>query len=214
MKQQLADAQKRLAAQQEQIAAAASAAEAAQKQAADSAPALLEKDGQIRTLQKEVAELKKGEALAYADASASLLKGVTSTTLNRYQQFIRDYPKSPLVMDANRAITELTATTQREAQWRQSIIDPKRPERQALKDFADGIATLDEMVPLMKGKTKGEVVALLGPQNNTYRNGLEIGYVNRAIDPKTGEIGTLIVTFQEDKVRSVRVGYQGKEVRP
>lgn len=214
VKQQLAAAEKRLAAQQEKIAAAASAAEAAQKQAADSAPALLEKDAQIRALQKEVAELKKGEAVAYADASATLMKGVTSTTLSRYQQFAREYPKSPLAVDANRAITELTLTAEREAQWRQSIIDPKRPEREALKRFADSIASLDDMIPLVKKKTKQAVVALLGPPGTTYRGGLEIGYLNRVIDPKTGEKGTFIITFQEDKVVSVRVGYQGQEVRP
>ena len=204
----------RLAAQQEQIAAAASAAETAQKIAADNAPALLEKDGQLRALQKEVAELKKSEAQTYADASATLLKGVTSTTVNRYEQFVRDFPKSPLVTDANRAIAELTVTAHREAQWRQSIIDPKRPERETLKHFADGIASLEEMAPLVKKKTKEEVVALLGPPNKSYRGGEEIGYANRVIDPATGEKGTLIVAFQEERVLSVRVGYQGKELRP
>jgi hypothetical protein len=213
-RQQLAAAEKRIAKQQEQIAAAASAAEAAQKQVADTGAAQLEKDGQMRTLQKEVAELRKGEAQAYADASTTLLKGATSTTLNRYQQFVRDFPKSPLAIDANRAIAELMVTTEREAQWRQSIIDPKRPEREALKRFADGIAGLDEVVPLVKKKTKQEVLAALGPPATTYRGGLEIGYPNRVIDPKTGEKGTLIITFQGDRVSSLRVGYQGQEVRP
>jgi multidrug efflux pump subunit AcrA (membrane-fusion protein) len=211
--QQLAAAEKRLTVQQEQIAAAASAAAAAQKQAADSAAAVLEKDGQLRALQKEVTELRKGEAQSYADASATFMKGVTSTTLNRYQQFARDFPKSPLAVDANRAIAELTVTVEREAQWRQGIIDPKRPEREALKHFADGVASLDEIVPLVRKKTKPEVIAVLGPPGTTYRGGLEIGYVSRVIDPKTGERGTLIITFQEGKVVSLRVGYQGQELR-
>jgi flagellar biosynthesis chaperone FliJ len=212
--QRLSTAEGRLAAQQEQVAAAAATAEAAKKQAADEAPALLEKESQLRSLQKEVAELKKGEAAAYAEASATLLKGVTSTTISHYQQFVRDFPKSPLVTDANRAIAELNVIADREAQWRKSVIDPKRPEREALKHFADGIATLDEVVPLVRKKTKDEVVALLGPPNKTYRGGIELGYVNRVIDPATGEKGTLIVTFQEEKVLSVRVGYQGREIKP
>ena len=119
-----------------------------------------------------------------------------------------------MVNDANRAIADLTLTAEREAQWRKSVIDPKRPEREALKHFADGIASVDEIVPLVKKKTKQEILALLGPPGTTYRGGLEIGYVSRVIDPKSGEKGTLIITFQEDKVSSLRVGYQGQEIRP
>ena len=213
-RQQLATAEKRLAVQQEQIATAASAAEAAQKQAADSRAALLEKDGQLRALEKDLAELRKSEAQTYADVSAVFMKGVASTALSRYQQFARDFPKSPLAVDANRAIADLTLTVEREAQWRQGIIDPKRPEREALKHFADGIASVEEVVPLVRKKTKQEVIAVLGPPAMTYRGGLEIGYGGRVIDPKTGERGTLIITFQEGKVVSVRVGYQGQEIRP
>jgi hypothetical protein len=213
-RQQLAAAEKSLTVQQEQLAAATSAAEAAQKQAADSRAALLEKDGQFRALDKELAELRKGESQAYADASATYIKGVSSTTLSRYQQFARDFPKSPLLVDANRAIAELTATVEREAQGRQGIIDPRRAEREALKHFADGIASLDEIVPLVRKRTKQDVIAVLGPPATTYRGGLEIGYGSRVIDPKTGERGTLIIRFLEDRVVSLRVGYQGQEVRP
>jgi len=182
---------------------------------APAAPAAtVDKDAQIKALQAEVAALKKPEVQAYVDASATQARGVTSVTLSRYQQFVKSFPDSPLVADANRAVAELTVAAEREAKWRASQIDPRRPEREVLQRFTEGLATVEELAPILKSRTTADVIKLLGPANTSYRNGTEIGYVDRILDTTTGNKATLVVAFEADRVAVLRVNYQGREVRP
>ena len=178
------------------------------------APAGVDKDAQIKALQAEVAALKKPEVQAYVDASAMQLRGVTSVTLSRYQQFVRSFPDSPLVADANRAIAELTVAAEKEAKWRASQIDPRRPEREVLQRFTEGRATVEELAPILKDRSAGDVIKLLGPANTSYRNGTEIGYIDRILDTTTGNKATLVIAFESDRVAVLRVNYQGREIRP
>ena len=59
-----------------------------------------------------------------------------------------------------------------------------------------------------------EVLKLLGPPNKTYRDNTELGYVDKVIDPTTGSRGTLVIAFSDDQVSTLRVGYQGRPIRP
>ncbi len=216
-KQKLAATQKELAAKTDEIARAAAdtfAAEATRKQAVANDQSIVQKDAQIRALQAEVADFKKRDALVFAEASAAVQRGVASIALDRYQRFLKDYPKSPLAADAERAIAELTATTEKDAKWRATTIDPKRPERDILKRFADGVVTVEEIGPLLKGRPSAEVVKLLGPPNKTFRNGTELGYVDKVLDPATGGKETLVIIFGSGRVTSLRLGYQGREIKP
>ena len=218
MRQKLAGVEKDLASKSDELAKASAASfvtDLSKKETAPTAPADLQKDAQVQALQAEIAKLKKQDAIAYAQASATQAKGVTTITLDRYQQFVKDYPESPLVTDANRAIAELTAASEREARWRASLIDPKRPERDVLQRFGNGTATAEEIAPLLKRRSTAEVVKLLGNPNREYRNGSEVGYVDRIIDSRTGNKDTLVVIFDEDgRVASLRIGYNGREIKP
>lgn len=216
-KQKLADTEKALAAKNDEAAKAAAdafAAEATRKQAVQNDEAVVKKDAQIRALQAELAGLKKQDALAFAEASAVQQKGLTTIALDRYRQFAKDYPNSPLVPHAERAIAELTKTADTEAKWRQSLIDPKKPQRDVLQRFADGAVTLDEIVPLLKDRDSAQVVTLLGKPNQTYRGGTEYGYVNKVIDTATGNKETLVIVFDGGRVASFRLGYRGREIKP
>lgn len=217
--QKLSAVEKELAAKNDEIARAAAdafAAEATKKQSTETAQTVAQKEGQIRALQAEIAELKKRDVFAYADASAMQQKGLTSIALDRYQQFVKDNPKSALVADANRAIAELSVAADREAKWRASLIDPKRPEREVVKRFGDGVVTVEEIAPLLRDRTSAEVVKLLGKPNTTYRNGTEIGYVDKVLDPATGQKETLVIVFDTDfgRVARLRIGYRGREIKP
>ena len=89
-------------------------------------------------------------------------------------------------------------TAPKEARARAVAIDPHAVEREALKKFNDGWATPEDLVPLLRRKTMADVVKLLGAPNMTYREGSELGYVDRVVDPTTGAKGTLVIGFEED----------------
>ncbi len=194
--------------------AGAAAADAAKALADDTAKRMQEKDARLRAAQVEITEMKRRDSWVYADASSAFQKGVTSTALDRYQQFLKDYPQSPLAVDAKRAIAELSTKNDKEARWRANLIDPKKEERELLQRIADGIATAEEVAPLLRRRTSAEVIKIMGGPSKTYRNGTELGYVDKVIDVKTGGKGTLILTLEEDRVVAVRLGYAGREIKP
>jgi septal ring factor EnvC (AmiA/AmiB activator) len=210
-RQRLAQAEKNVAAQKHELDRMIADAETAKKQASDKEVLAIQRETQIRALQTQLSDRR--EALTFADISATYQRGLPSIALDRYRQFINDYPKSPLVVDANRALADLTVSVERDAKTRAAFIDPQRTDREALKNFQDGISTVNEITPLLRQKTVAEVVKLLGAPNRTFRNGTEIGYVDKVIDTSTGSRETLVITFQADRVVSLRVGYRGREIK-
>ena len=174
----------------------------------------VQKDAQIITLQAQMAELKKRDVFAFADASAAMQSGGNNVALERYQQFLKDFPNSPLAADADRAIAELTTTKEREARARTLLIDPRRPERDILQHFAKATVTVKEIAPLLKNRTQADVVKLLGQPNQLFRDGKELGYTDRVIDPANGARDTLVIGFEDDLVSTLRAGYLGKPVKP
>ena len=214
-KKKLASAEKALAANSDALVLAKSETEAAKKEVADKGAAIADREGQIRALQTQLADLKKRDAFVFAETSKLVQQGLTTTALDHYRQFVKDFPKSPLVADANRAIAELGVVAPREAKARAVAIDPKAPERDLLKKFAAGDVTPQELAPLLKDKSIVEVLRLLGAPNQTFRDGADLGYVDKITDPATGERGTLVISFDEEKVVStLRVGYAGRPIRP
>ena len=114
--QKLAEAEKRANAQKQEIDRMTLEAEAAKKEGSNKNVLLIQKDTQIQALQTQLNDNR--DALAFANASANYQKGLTGIALDRYRQFVIDYPKSPLVADANRAISELSITIDRDTRTR------------------------------------------------------------------------------------------------
>ena len=214
LRQKLGASEKNLEGRQDGVALAAEATAAAKRQAVEKEQLAAEKDTQIRALQAELAALKKSDALVFAEISCFQQKGLTTVALSRYEQFTRDYPQSPLVANAVGAMTQLSATADREARTRASQAGPKRREREVLQYLAEGTASVEEIAPLLKNKTPAEVAKLLGPPNRTYRNGTEFGYVDKVSDPAKGGKDTLVISFDEGKVSGLRAGYLGREIKP
>jgi len=214
-KNKLAATERDVAAKGDALVLARDETEAAKNQVAEKEAAIVEREAQIRTLQDQLAELKRRDAFVFAETSKLVQQGLTTTALDHYRQFVKDFPKSPLVADANRAIAELGVVAPREAKARAVAIDPKAPERDLLKKFAAGDVTPQELAPLLKDKSIVEVLRLLGAPNQTFRDGADLGYVDKITDPATGERGTLVISFDEEKVVStLRVGYAGRPIRP
>jgi hypothetical protein len=213
-KQMLGAVEKDAQGAKDELGLAAASAEVAKRQLAEKDQIAQQKESRIGALQTELSGLRKSDALAFAEASASVQKGANGNALDRYQKFVLDFPDSPLVADAKRAITELTPVVAKDAQWRTSLIDPRRGERDLLNRFADGVVTMQELAPLLKRRSIPEVVKLLGPPSRSYRNGTELGYEDKVIDSTTGNKATLVIKFVSDRVESLRTGYQGREIKP
>jgi hypothetical protein len=206
--------EKQSTAKDDAVALAKEEVEHAGKQVAEKDRVIADKDAQIAALQKQIEDARKGEAQVYLDGSKLHQQGMKATALMRYRQFVAAFPASPLVADANRAIAELSVTAPKEAAARAAAIDPSAPVREFQRHFADGFATMEDIAAMLKHKSLAEVVKLLGPPNRTYRDNSELGYIDKVIDPTTGSRGTLVIGFLEDQVSTLRVGYQGRPIRP
>jgi outer membrane murein-binding lipoprotein Lpp len=206
--------EKQLQEAKDELALAAAGAEAAKREASERDSGTKLKDAQIGALETRLSDVMKSDGLAYMAASALMQNGAPGNALEKYQKFVTDFPESPLVADAKRAIVELSPVVAKDAQWRQNLIDPRRGDRELIKRFGDGIVTMEELSPLLRRRSAAEVVKLLGTPSRTYRNGTEIGYEDKVIDSKTGNKATLVIKFVSDRVDSLRLGYQGREVKP
>jgi hypothetical protein len=196
------------------VALAKEEAEKAAKDSGDKDRLLAEKDARIAALEKDVADLKKGEPFAYVESSKLHQEGMNASALLRYRQFIKTYPKSPLVADANRAINELAPIAPGQPGAHAATPDPRIAEREFQRQFSDGFASVQDIGVMLKHRFKADVIRLLGTPNTTYRDGLELGYVDKVIDPATGGRGTLVIAFEDGQVSTLRVGYQGRPIRP
>jgi outer membrane protein assembly factor BamD (BamD/ComL family) len=178
---------------------------------------ITEKDAQFRALQLETETLKKRDGLVFAEIRALQQQGQTGPALSRYQDFLKAYPTSPLAAYAASAVTELTAevntASANEARRRADLIDPNR-DRELVRRFNDGFATPEELAPLLKKKSRAKVLTLLGQPNQTFNDGSELGYADKALSSATGKRGMLIVSFESGTFSSVRLDYAGRKVVP
>lgn len=217
-KTRLATAEKLAATKTEEAAKAAAdtfVTELNKQPAPEVEKAMAEKDAQIKALQAEVATLKKGESAALAEATDYQRRGLTTIALDRYTQFARDYPNSPFMLHADRALADLRVTAEKESKERQKVIDPQRPQRDVLKRWEDGAVTVEEIAPLLKNRQTPEIVNLLGKPNQTYRNGTELAYTDKVIDTASGNKETLVIVLDgSGYATSFRLGYRGRVIKP
>lgn len=213
-RRKLSGAEKSLTSASDQLVLATLALDAAKKGIAEKDQALAQRDEQLRVAQAEIVALKKTDGFAFAEIRGLQQKGQSTVALGRYQQFVRDFPGSPLAADATSAIAALNAESQRDSRARQEIIDPKRPERELVKLFNEGYSSPQELALLFKGKTKAQVLALCGRPQQVFNDGTEIGYADKTTDPATSRKGMLIVGFSGDVVSTLRVDYAGRKIRP
>lgn len=214
LKGKLEASEKAAVPRKEELGQATAAAEASKRELAEKDRALSQKDEKIRTLEAEASQLRKSDGLVFAQASAVQAKGESGNAFERYEKFIIDFPDSPLVADARRALADLKPVVEKQEKWKANLIDPRREERELLRRFGDGIVTTQELAPLLRRRTTAEVVTLLGKPGRSFRNGTEYGYVDKVIDTTTGNKETLVIRFVSGRVEGLRAGYQGREITP
>jgi hypothetical protein len=206
--------QKSLAAKDSELAVNTQALDTANKGVTDLEQALNERNAQLRAAKIELDELKKKDAFAFGEIAATQGQGSVGLAVARYQKFITDFPKSPLVAHANNAITQLTTQEQESTPRTVARTDPAKREKDFARSFNEGYMTLQELAPFLKKKSLAQVLALCGRPNQTYNEGREIGYADRAINPTTGSRGMLIVSFEDGTVSTLRVEYGGRKFAP
>ena len=213
-KLKLSRAETSLAAKNDEGAQAKAALEAARTQLAERDLVVIQRDAQIRAVQSEMEALKKRDAFVFAEISALQQQGQSVNALNRYQQFLKDFPTSPLTVHATGAIAEITAAKDRETPPKPDLRDPKVRTREFVQQFEDGFLTLQDLAPALRKRTVSQVLALLGPPNRIFGDGTEIGYVDKAIDPVTSKRGMFIISFESGAVANLRVEYAGRRMIP
>lgn len=210
----LTAAQKNLEVATAELDLARGAAASAKAQLAEKEQAAVQKDQHLLALQTEIDTIKKRDAFVFAEITAVRRQGLGILALSQYQKFVADFPNSALLGPANSAIAELTAERARDSQRWANMANPKRKENEVLKHFGDGLTTLAELAPILKGKTLAQVRTMLGRPDRTFNEGTEIGYVDKALNPRTNRPGLLIVGFEEGNVSSLRVEYAGQKMVP
>ena len=221
LKTELADTGRKLTAEQKNLEVATAELALATADAASAKTQLTARDqtaaqkaAQIHTLQTELETLKKRDAFVFAEITALRQQGQAIVALSQYQKFLTDFPKSVLAGPATSAIAELSAERARDTRRWAEMVDPKRQENQILKHFGDGLTTLAELAPVLKKKSLAQVRAMLGRPDQTFNEGTELGYVDKAINPTTGRTGLLIIGFESGTVSTLRVEYAGRKMTP
>lgn len=213
--------QNSLAAKDAELAVNTQALEAAKTGVGELEKTLGERSAQLKAVQTELDSLKKKDASVFGEIAATQGQGSTGLAIARYQKFINDFPKSPLVAHANNAIAQLSALQQdappvaaTSTSRALAKIDPTKSTKDFVKNFNEGYMTLQELAPYLRKKTMAQVIALCGRPNQSYNEGTEIGYADRAINPVTGARGMLVVSFEGGTVATLRVEYGGRKMTP
>ncbi len=214
-KRRLNHMHKSLSAKDDELLLTRTTLETTQTRLVEKEQAFAERDAALHTAQEELDALKKNEAFVFAEIRALQRQGQTTVAVTRYQKFIKDFPKSPLVGCVASALGEMTAVP-REVKVAPPAAtpDPKRRERDLLKNFNEGYMTLQELAPVLKKKSLTDVLTLLGRPNQTFNEGTEIGYADKAINPATGTRGMLVISFEANTVATLRVEYGGRKFTP
>ncbi len=164
----------------------------------------------------ELEAMKKKDSFAFGEIAATQNAGTSALAITRYKKFIADFPKSPLVLHANNAIAQLTEV-QKDVAHRPATIaaeEASKRDKEFQKNISDGYVSLQDLAPYVRKKSVAQVVALLGRPNQTYNEGNEFGYAEKALNPLTGTRGMLIVSFESGIVSSIRVEYAGRKLIP
>ncbi len=214
LKRKLGAAEKSLLTRGDEVALTSSALEAANKGLTEMKAALAERDAEVRRARTEIDALKKRDAFVFADISALQQEGQSAVALSRYEKFVQDFPASPLSAHALRAIGELRTESGDSIRPQPEIFDRRFPERSLVKRFNEGLSTPQELAPLFKGKTRAQVLALVGRPNQTFNDGTELGYADKAMNGATGRKGMLIIGFRDEVVSSLRLEYAGRKIVP
>jgi hypothetical protein len=164
----------------------------------------------------ELEAIKKKDSFVFGEIAATQGAGTSMLAITRYKKFIADYPKSPLVLHANNAIAQLTEV-QKDVGHRPATVaaeEATKKDKDFQRNLSDGYVSLQDLAPYVRKKSVAQIVALLGRPNQTYNEGNEFGYVDKAINPSTGTRGMLIVSFDGGIVSSIRVEYAGRKMTP
>lgn len=213
----LAAAQTRLRFKEDALELAKANSAESQAEIQEKTKQLTERDTRLTTLATELDNLKKQDSQVFRGIGELRQRGQFNSALNSYRMFMQDFPDSPLLPDAERAIAALTTrveTEEFESPTTATMTQTKRAQQGVKQRLAYGAVSAEELRPIIKNKTSREISSLLGNPDHVFPNGADWGYAERAIDERTGQKEMLIITFAAGKVSSFRLGYAGRKFLP
>lgn len=177
---------------------------------------LAERETRLAALSDELDNLRKQDSQVFRGIGELRQRGQYNSALNSYRMFMQDFPASPLVPDAERAITALT-TSILSGDFESSSLPgaaSSRSQPSVKQRLAYGAVSAQELRPVIKNKTAREISSLFGNPDHIFPNGTDWGYADRVLEESTGQREMLIITFSGGKVSSFRVGYAGRKISP
>jgi hypothetical protein len=153
----------------------------------------------VAGLRAEVDRLKRQDAYIFTEAGKLLDAGDLSAALQAYQSFVRDFPSSPQVSDAQAQIQEIEQRLEAQQDETAARAQREREEREQ-KELAERIRggmTVEEWWGVLRGKTTDQVKELLGTPGYTTDGDRRWTYYSRAVMPYSGKRELLCVHFRD-----------------
>jgi hypothetical protein len=164
-------------------------------------------------LKAEIDTLKKQDTYALAEAGRILDSGDLKGAQKAYSAFVRDFPASPKVDNARTqlsAIEERLLAESRKAAAQAEQNRQKQEERQLAAKLQQGTLYLSQLIPILQGKTKNQVIDLLGPPDSVNNNGNELVYYDKAYSTTLRSNDTiLLIRFSGGIIYSL--GFNGEQ---
>lgn len=144
----------------------------------------------LKQAQSTVDRLKKQETYTFSAAGALFDAGNLSGALQAYTAFIRDFPSSPKIPAAKAQISLI--------KQRQETQRKKNEERQLAEKLRTGGLTVPQLVPYLRGKTKEEVIDLLGTPRSVLSQGTTLVWDDKAYSTITKKKDDLLIIFSKN----------------
>jgi hypothetical protein len=165
---------------------------------------------QLSAAEKEIADLSKDPAVVYPSIGKLVDQGKLDEAKKAYEELARDHPHSEYAGFATHQANVIAEMFQRSAEeQRQAKAEAERLAAESEAAFKarvkSGAATLSEVRRFLIGKSKDDVIFLLGQPSSQPTNALM--YVDFAVrDPVNTRSGPLVVYLFEERVQGVNIG--------
>lgn len=172
----------------------------------------------VNELIAEVDRLKNQDSYEFAEAGRLADSGDLKGALRAYTAFIRDFPSSALIDNATSQVSVIEQRLEahrREAAARAERERKENEQRELAAKLRQGMLTVPQLIPYLRGKTRDQVSDLLGSPNTVGSGGNTLGFYNKAYSSIKRSNDTILkVNFSGGIVYSVRlVGEQEYSAR-
>lgn len=153
-------------------------------------------------LSHEVDQLQNQETYIFTEARRMLDAGNFTGALTSYKSFVADFPDSNRINTAKEIIEEIEQKVAHEQH--------KRQLQELSAKLQKGMLTVPELIPFISGKSKNQVIDILGPPDQVFQNGNQLQYYHKAFSELKRSNDTILkINFSYGVVYSI--GLNGEQ---